>query len=408
MITPQPAPQPDSKPRPHSPAPPRLPIPMVDLAADVEDHWDALVDAFKGVLRSGQFILGPEVEAFEREAAAFLGVRHAVGLNSGTDALVIGLRALGIGPGDEVVTTPFTMFATAEAISSVGAEPVFADVHPEAFTLDPDAVASCLTPRTKAILPVHLFGRPADMDGLLALAEAHGLFVVEDCAQAFGAGYDGAAGEGGARTGSRGHAGAFSFFPTKNLGACGDGGLLTTNDAAVAGRAVMLRQHGAVRKYHNEAVGYNSRLDAVQAALLRVRLPHVEAAGAGRRRVAAAYTRRLAGIAGIGVPEATPGHVFNQYTIRVTGGRRDHVRACLEEAGVSTMHYYPVPLDQLPLYARRKGAHRKAPVSARLAGEVLSLPMWPTLDDDRIAYIAAVVTRAMADAPSAAAGPPLA
>jgi dTDP-4-amino-4,6-dideoxygalactose transaminase len=247
------------------------PIPVYDPLPEVEALWEELQAAALRVLRSGRYILGPEVEAFEEEVAAYLGVKHAIGANSGTDALVIALRALGVGPGDEVITTPFTFFATAEAISLVGATPVFVDIDPRTFNINPDLIPSAITPRTKAILPVHLYGLPAEMDPILEIARSHGLKVLEDCAQAFGATYK------GKKVGTLGDAGAFSFFPTKNLGGFGDGGLIATNSDEVAERARMLRAHGSRRKYYNEAIGYNSRLDALQAALLRVKLPRVDA-----------------------------------------------------------------------------------------------------------------------------------
>ncbi|WP_243028290.1 DegT/DnrJ/EryC1/StrS family aminotransferase [Thermus albus] len=353
-------------------------IPILDLTPEVEELWDHLMAAITRVLRSGQFILGPEVEAFEREVAEYLGVRHAIGVNSGTDALVIGLRALGIGPGDEVITTPFTFFATAEAISLVGATPVFVDIDPKTFNINPELIPAAITPRTKAILPVHLYGCPADMDPILALAEEHGLKVLEDSAQAFGATYR------GRKVGTLGHAGAFSFFPSKNLGAYGDGGLLVTNDDGVAEVARMLRAHGSRRKYHNEMVGYNSRLDALQAAILRVKLPHVDRWNAQRREVASRYNQLLAGIPGVVVPEISEGHVFHQYTVRILGGRRDEVQKALAEAGIGTMVYYPVPLHLLPVYGYPEGI---LPMAEGAAKEALSMPMFPNLSPGLLAKV---------------------
>lgn len=348
------------------------PIPILDLDPEIDALWDELTEAFHRVLRSGRFIKGPELDAFEAEVADFLGADYAVGVNSGTDALVIGLRALGVGPGDEVITTPFSFFATAESVSAVGATPVFADVDEHTFNIDPDRIEPLVTERTAAILPVHLYGRPAAMDRITAIADRHGLHVVEDCAQSFGAQHD------GRTTGTIGAVGAFSFFPSKNLGALGDAGLLTTDDGAVAAHARKLRAHGAEKKYHNEEVGYNSRLDALQAAFLRVKLPHIEARNAGRRRVAERYNELLADVEGLVTPEVSPGHVFHQYTVRILGGRRDAVREALAERGVGTMVYYPVPQDGLPVYADRPNG---CPVSDRLAGEVLSLPIWPQLEE---------------------------
>ena len=320
------------------------PIPILDLGPEIDAHRDAFQAAFERVLRSGRFIGGPEVASFEAAVAEYLGVRHAVGLNSGTDALVIALRALGVGPGDEVVTTPFTFFATAEAVSLVGATPVFVDVDEATYNIDPQLVEAAITERTRALLPVHLYGQPAAMTQLVALAERHGLAVVEDCAQSFGARYRGdcvgcrgAHCDDGQRrqldgrmTGAIGDVGTLSFFPSKNLGAFGDGGMLVTNDARLAELATQLRAHGGAHKYHNERLGYNSRLDALQAAFLAVKLPHIDAANAARRAVAQRYTDALADVEGIVAPEVTDGHVFHQYTVRVLGGQRDALAAALE------------------------------------------------------------------------------
>jgi len=376
-------------------APPDVaPIPVLDPTPDTERYWDELNEAFQRVMRSGRFILGPEVEAFERETAAYLGARHAVGLNSGTDALLIALRALGVGPGDEVVTTPFSFFATAEAVSLLGARPVFADVDPATFNLDPAAAAVAVTPRTKVVLPVHLYGAPADLDALSALCDRHGLALIEDCAQSFGARH--ALGT----TGTVGRAGAFSFFPSKTLGAYGDAGLLTTDDDALADEARRLRAHGGHRKYHNEVLGYNSRLDALQAALLRVKLPDVDAANRARQAAAARYTRLLEGVPGVVPPADQPGHVYHQYTVRIGGGRRDAVAEGMLARGVATAVYYPVPLHRLPPYA---GEGFACPVAERLAGEVLSLPLWPAMDDATAERVVRTLHEVAAGVPSGGA-----
>ena len=347
-------------------------IPIYDPTPEIEALWDEIQAAVRHVLKSGRFILGPEVEAFEREVAEYLGVKHAIGVNSGTDALVIALRALGVGPGDEVITTPFTFFATAEAISLVGAKPVFVDIDPKTFNINPELIPPAITPRTKAILPVHLYGQAADMDPILALAKEHGLKVLEDVAQAFGGEYR------GRKLGTLGDAGAFSFFPTKNLGAYGDGGLVATNDGRVAELARMLRAHGAKKKYHNEVLGYNSRLDAIQAAILRVKLPHIDVWNEARRRVARTYNELLRDVPGVKAPYEAPyaKHVYHQYTVRIAEGRRDEGRQKLAEAGIGTMVYYPVPVHQLPVYDYPAGGF---PEAERAAQEVLSLPMWPNL-----------------------------
>ncbi|WP_299043938.1 DegT/DnrJ/EryC1/StrS aminotransferase family protein [uncultured Thermosynechococcus sp.] len=374
-------------------------IPILDLKAQYQSLQADIDRAVARVLASGQFILGPEVQAFEEEVAAYLGVRHAVAVNSGTDALVISLRSLGVGAGDEVITTPFSFFATAEAVSLVGARPVFVDVELDSFNLDPTKIEAAITPRTKAILPVHLFGRPAAMGAIVEVAQAHGLAVLEDCAQAFGARYcppcencqcTAATQQTLANqfTGAIGSMGAFSFFPTKNLGAYGDGGLITTNDDDLAERSRMLRVHGSRQRYHHEMIGYNSRLDSLQAAILRVKLPHIDRWNQERRRVAQTYHQALAGLEMIVTPRIVPGHVFHQYTIRVLDGRRDALAAYLKAAGISSMVYYPIPQDHCPMY---KGQSPPNPVSDRLANEVLSLPIWPELSDATIEYIAATI-----------------
>ncbi len=350
-------------------------IPIYDPKPEIAALRDALDTAIERVLASGRFILGPEVEAFEREVAEYLGVRYAIGVNSGTDALVIALRALGIGPGDEVITTPFTFFATAEAISLVGARPVFVDIHPQTFGLDPEHVQEALTPRTRAIVPVHLYGHAVDMAPILRIARERGLKVLEDVAQAFGGVYQ------GQKLGTLGDAAAFSFFPTKNLGGIGDGGLIATNDPQVAEQARMLRAHGARRKYHNEMLGYNSRLDALQAAVLRVKLRQVDAWNARRRAVARRYQTALEDVAGITLPTEARQvtHVYHQYTIRVHHGRRDALRAHLAAAGIGSMVYYPVPVHRLPVYDWPPGS---LPYAEAAATEVLSLPMGPFLSPE--------------------------
>ena len=362
-------------------------IPLLDLQPEVDSLWEELNGAIQEVLKSGQFILGPEVQKFESEAAEYLGTKHAIGVNSGTDALVIALRALGVKPGDEVITTPFTFFATAEAISIIGADPVFVDIDPASFNLDPGAVEAAVTEKTSAILPVHLFGGTAAMTQLMAIAETHDLKVLEDCAQSFGATYEGlCAGCNGEHcdlsrrstytgkvTGTIGHAGAYSFFPTKNLGAYGDGGLIATDDDDVAKTARMLRKHGGANKYLNQMLGYNSRLDALQAAILRVKLPYVDDYNASRRRIAQRYNEYLADIDGIETPEIPAGHVVHQYTIRVRDGQRDALSEALSDRDISSKVYYPVPCHKLPVY----DMDLELPESERAADEVLSLPIWP-------------------------------
>jgi dTDP-4-amino-4,6-dideoxygalactose transaminase len=353
-------------------------IPVLDLTPEIEMLWDDLMQAVQRVLRSGRFILGPEVGAFEAEVAAYLGVRHAVGVNSGTDALVISLRALGIGQGDEVITTPFTFFATPESISNVGATPVFVDIDERTFNIDPALIEPAITERTKAIVPVHLYGQACDMDAIMDIARRHDLRVIEDVAQAMGGAFQ------GRKLGTIGDAAALSFFPSKNLGGFGDGGMVVTDDDVVAEQARMLRTHGAKRKYANEVLGYNSRLDEIQAAMLRVKLPHLDELNDGRRAIAARYDELLADAPGLATPAVGPGvhHVFHQYTLRIADGRRDMVAKHLEEASVQTMIYYPVPSDALPVYGKHS-----LPRSLAAADEVLSVPMAPSPGVDEVARV---------------------
>ncbi|MCL6576113.1 DegT/DnrJ/EryC1/StrS family aminotransferase [Kyrpidia sp.] len=347
-------------------------IPMLDLKSEIEFLWDDLMKAIEGVLKSGQFIMGPNVKAFEEEVAAYLGVKHAIGVNSGTDALTIALRAAGVGPGDEVITTPFTFFATAEAISHAGGHPVFVDIDPETFNLDPNQIEPAITPKTKAIIPVHLYGHAADMDPILEIAKVYKLRVVEDVAQAFGGEYK------GRKLGSLGDAGCFSFFPSKNLGAYGDGGLIATNDDELAETARMLRVHGAKRKYYNEVIGYNSRLDEIQAASLRVKLPYVDRWNEMRREIARRYNNNLSDVSNIVLPIECPyaKHVYHQYTIRISGVDRETVRAKLAESGIQTAVYYPVPLHLSKVYRTGGSDHISVlPHVDKVSREVVSLPL---------------------------------
>jgi dTDP-4-amino-4,6-dideoxygalactose transaminase len=351
-------------------------IPILDLSQEIELLWDELNTSIKDVLRSGRFIMGEPVKELEHEIAEYLGVKHAIALNSGSDALLIGLHALGVGPGDEVITTPFTFFATAEPISLLGATPVFVDIDPKSYNIDASRIEEAISSRTKTIIPVHLFGQPADMDTIMDVANSHDLSVLEDTAQAFGSSI------GGHKLGTIGDMGAFSFFPTKNLGAYGDSGMLVTDDDELAEKARMLRVHGARKKYHNEMIGYSSRLDTLQAAILRVKLPHVDGWNATRRQIAARYDEYLGGLGDLVLPheQFAECHVYHQYTVRILNGRRNHVKAALAEQGIGSMIYYPVPLHKLPVYESMNVA---LPESEHAAGEVLSLPMWPYLSEDK-------------------------
>lgn len=363
-------------------------VPPLDTASELAAIRPAIDAAIARVLDSGHYVLGPEVEAFEAEAASFLGTRHAVALNSGTDALLIALRALGVGPGDEVVTTPFSFFATSEVVLLLGATPVFVDVDPSNLTLDPERVASALTDRTKAILPVHLYGDAAPVAALVELADRAGIPVVEDAAQAFGATVDTASGP--RALGTIGRVGAFSFYPTKNLGALGDGGLLTTDDDAVATTARALRNHGGVRRYEHQTVGYNSRLDALQAAVLRAKLPLLRTWTETRRSLAARYDRALASLPGVRTPVPSAAHVYHQYTIRLDPDRRDGVVQRLRDEGVGAMVYYPATLDAYG--GRVHGSIDHARAASR---SVVSLPIYPTLGDDRLDRVASALVTAL-------------
>ncbi|MEM2126219.1 MAG: DegT/DnrJ/EryC1/StrS family aminotransferase [Candidatus Methanosuratincola sp.] len=337
--------------------------------------------AIARVIESGQFILGPEVEAFERAVAQYLGVKHAIGVASGTDALWLALKAANIGPGDRVIVPSFTFFATAGAVCNVGATPIFADIDPQTFNIDPDSVRNLLESnaqireKTKAIIPVHLYGQPAEMDEILELAQRYELTVIEDAAQAIGARYK------DRTVGTLGHLGCFSFFPTKNLGAYGDGGLVVTNDDALAERVRMLRVHGSKPKYYHHIVGTNSRLDALQAAILRVKLAHLDEWTRARQHIAAQYDTAFSQLKGLTVPYRAPErtHIYHQYTIRVLGGRRDALQKFLKEHGISTEIYYPLPLHLQPCFAHLGYREGQLPESERASREVLSLPIFPEL-----------------------------
>jgi len=350
-------------------------IPMLDLAGEYREIKDEIDEAVRRVLESGHFILGDEVEAFEHEVANYLDVRHAIGVASGSDALLLALMALGVGPGDKVITTPFSFFATASAVVRLGATPVFCDIDPRTFDLDPDSVrrhleASC-TPAAKAIIPVHLYGQCCDMDPLLELARTYSLKVVEDCAQSFGSTYK------GCQSGGMGDIGCFSFFPTKNLGAYGDGGMVTTNDDELAEHLRMLRVHGARPKYHHLELGINSRLDAIQAAILRVKLKHIDAWTECKRAVAAAYHNELSGIDWLHVPYVMPAcrHTYHQYTVKVPAERRVAIQDALAQAGIQTQVYYPEPLHRQPCFAGKQELPEEPLNVDAVVPSVLSLPM---------------------------------
>lgn len=364
-------------------------IPLLDLQPEIQSLKSEFMEAIESVLDSGQFIMGPEVKSFEQEAAEYLGVKHAIGVNSGTDALVLGIRALGVKAGDEVITTPFTFFATGECISHVGATPVFVDIDQDTFNINPDLIEAAITDKTTAILPVHLYGHPANMYEINAIAKKHNLKVLEDAAQSWGSIYK------ANRVGTLADGCAFSFFPSKNLGAFGDGGLFTTDNDEVADTVRMLRVHGARKKYHNETVGANSRLDSIQAAILRVKLRHIDEWNQGRREAAARYTEMFDSVAEVVAPPVMGdvNHVFHQYTIRITNGKRDEVQAKLGEQNIGSFVYYPIPVDKLPVY--KDLAPSKLPVSDRLTTEVLSLPIWPTISPETQTRVVEVIKSAL-------------
>jgi dTDP-4-amino-4,6-dideoxygalactose transaminase len=340
--------------------------------------------AIARVLESSQFVLGEEVAAFEVEFAAYCQAQHAIGVNSGTSALHLALLAAGVGPGDEVITVPFTFVATAAAIVYTGARPVFVDIEPRTFTMDVSQIERAITPATKAILPVHLYGQPADMDPILEIGRRHGLAVIEDAAQAHGAEYK------GRRVGSLGDLGCFSFYPGKNLGAYGEGGAVVTNNAGYARTIRMLRDWGAERKYQHVLKGYNYRLEGIQGAVLRVKLRHLEAWTEARRAHAARYDRLLAGH-GVPTPEAVSysRHVYHIYAIRTE--TRDSLQQMLHDQGIQTGIHYPIPVHLLPAYADLGHGPGDFPCSESAANEVLSLPMFAELNDDHIETVAAAV-----------------
>jgi dTDP-4-amino-4,6-dideoxygalactose transaminase len=356
-------------------------VPLLDLQAQYAPLREDLLAAITRVCDSQRFILGPEVEAFEAEVAAAIGVEHAVGVSSGTDALLAAMMAVGVGPGDEVVTSTYSFFATAGCVSRLGARPVLVDIDPATYNLDASAVAAAVTPRTKAIVPVHLFGQSADLDPLLEAARSVGARVIEDACQAIGARYK------DRPVGAIGDLGCFSFFPSKNLGGFGDGGLVTTNDPELARRVRVLRAHGSQVKYHHEQIGGNFRLDALQAAVLRVKLPHLPAWARGRRRNAERYRAlfRAADPTGrvrlpVEAPDAT--HVYNQFAIRVP--RRDEVRAFLEANGIGTEVYYPIPFHLQPCFAPLGYPAGAFPEAEAAAAESLALPIYAELTDDQL------------------------
>lgn len=361
-------------------------IPMVDLKGQYETLKDEIHRGWNEVLANTSFILGPNGKALEDEIAAYCGVKHAIGVASGTDALHLAVRAAGLGPGDEVITTPFTFIATAEAVSYVGATPVFVDIDPQTFNLDVAKVAAAITPRTRAIIPVHLFGQPADLAPLQELCAQHKLLLIEDCAQSFGATYQ------GRQSGSLGKLGCYSFFPSKNLGCYGDGGMIVTSDDTLAEAVRMLRNHGSKVRYHHDIIGYNSRLDDLQAVVLRVKLGRIDEYNRLRRHHAHRYSAALAG-SGLTPPheDGKGVHVYHQYTLLCENAtQRERLQQALTAAGIASAIYYPIPLHQQNVY-RPVCTGLALPVAENVAARCLSLPIFPELSEAQVDRVCAVL-----------------
>ncbi len=368
-----------------------VPVPLLDLKEPYATLRDEIRAATDELFESQGFILGPKVEAFEKAVAEYVGARHAIGMSSGTDAQLAAMMALGIGPGDEVVTSTYTFFASAGAVSRLGARPVFCDIDPATYNIDPVKLAKAITPRTKAIQPVHLYGQCADMDPILEVARAKGIPVIEDACQSLGAAYK------GKKAGSLGDFGAFSFFPSKNLGGFGDGGMVTTNDDAFAAKLKALRMHGETSRYHHTLVGGNFRLDALQAVVLHVKLPHLDSWAEGRRSNAAEIERRFLEHGGrtfeeggIAFPREAPGqyHVYNQFIVRVARGRREELKERLTQLRIGHAVYYPVPLHLQECFRDLGGKPGDFPEAERAAMETLALPVFPELALSQKAFVA--------------------
>jgi dTDP-4-amino-4,6-dideoxygalactose transaminase len=368
-------------------------VAFVDFKAHVAALRDDIYRAVARVLDSGWFILGPEGEAFERELAAALGTREAIGVANGTEAIQLTLEALGVGPGDEVVTSPLSAAFTALAIQRAGARPVFADLDPETLNVSPQAVEKACTRRTKALLPVHLYGHPADLDPLLDIARRRAIHLVEDACQAHGALYK------GRPVGSLGVAAPLSFYPTKNLGALGDGGAVLTNDSGLAARLRQLRNGGQSDRYRHEVPGVNSRLDELQAAILRAKLPHLPAWTERRRAIAARYLSALEGT-GLGLPREQPYARAVRHLFVVRHEKRDALMAALKERGIGTLIHYPIPLHLQPAFAPLGGKPGDLPMAERAAREVLSLPLYPELSDVQVEAVASALAEALRSLPA--------
>jgi dTDP-4-amino-4,6-dideoxygalactose transaminase len=365
---------------------------FLDLKVQYESIREEISEALQGVLDRTAFAGGPFVAAFEEEFASYCQAEQAIGVGSGTEALWVALLAMGVGPGDEVITAPNTFIATAEAVSFTGATPVFVDIDETTHNLDPALIEAAITDKTKALIPVHLFGQPADMGPILDIAAKHKLFVLEDACQAHGSEYK------GKRAGSLGHAAAFSFYPGKNLGAYGEAGAVTTNDAALADKMRMIRDHGQSQKYYHDVVGWNGRMDGFQGAVLSVKLRHLEEWTESRRRNAALYREQLAGVPGLILPEEMDysRHVYHLFAVRVQGMDRDAFMEALKEKGIFTGIHYPVPVHLQTAYSGLGLGEGSFPVAERCAAEYVSLPMFPELSAAEIAYVAEQVKALLA------------
>ncbi|MGG1630654.1 DegT/DnrJ/EryC1/StrS family aminotransferase [Rossellomorea sp. NRS-1567] len=354
-------------------------IPMVDTKSDLKLYEKEILKEVTAVIRSGEYILGPKSKKIEEKIAEYVGVKYALGLASGTDAITLGLKALGIGEGDEVITTPFTFFATAESIAHVGAKPVFADIEEETFNIDPKEIITKITNKTKAIIVVHLFGLAANMDEIMKIAKEHGLYVIEDACQALGTRYK------GKMAGSIGDIGCFSFYPTKNLGACGDAGMLTTNSLELKSKIIQLRNHGSEERYIHNTVGINSRLDEIQAAILLVKLKYFEELLDKRNSIAKTYYSGLKNI--LKLPEYIQSreHTYHQYSFRVE--KRERFMEYLKEKGISSMIYYPIPLHLQKAFSHLNYQKGDFPKTEKISDEIISLPLYPTLSKTLQQYI---------------------
>ncbi len=367
---------------------------MVDLKGQYEKIKDTVNNSILEVLDTTAFINGPEVHAFQKELETYLDVKHVIPCANGTDALQIAMMGLGLKPGDEVITADFTFAATVEVIALLQLTPVLVDVEPDTFNIDPEAIKKAITPNTKAIVPVHLFGQAANMDAIMEIAREHDLYVIEDNAQAIGSNYHFKDGK-TQKTGAIGHAASTSFFPSKNLGCYGDGGAIFTNDDDLAHTIRGIVNHGMYERYHHDVVGVNSRLDSLQAAVLRAKLPQLDGYNKARQEAAQKYSRALKGVEGITVPYtegADDTHVYHQYTIKVANGKRDGLAKHLAEKGIPHGIYYPIPLHSQKAYKDERYNEADFPVTNRLVEEVISLPMHTELDDEQISYITNTIT----------------